>query len=293
MEQINKETGHPRRVSRKVPAPAKVKVEPKKPSPKPKVKAEPKAAAAAGGKPAAAPKKSGGNPAWRGGGGSAPPMQGLKYVNKGAPNCLAGKCFLITGTLDSLERDECEDLIKKYGGTISKSVPKKKKLDYAIVGADAGPSKLIKLKEKGTPQIDENDLLTLLRDSLPPDEKANEPPVGTMKEADLGDVAQASVKGASATSDASAAAARSAAASAANVDSGPPPAKIVYDEAHSLWTEKYKPKTQKDLVGNFQLVKKVNEWLKVWNSPSGPPRERAVVRHYRLLFVCAFRVCFR
>ena len=278
MEQVNKETGHPRRIARKVPVPVKVEP-PKEPSPKPKVKAEPKAAAAAGkgSAAAAAPKKSGGNPAWRGGGGGAPPMQGLKHINKGAPNCLSGKCFLITGTLESMERDDCEDLIKKYGGTISKSVPKKKALHYALVGTDAGPSKLLKLEEKGTPQIDEDGLLTLLRDSLPPDEKAKEPPVGTMKEADLGEpIAQASVMGAAAASDASAAAARSAAVSAADVESGPPPAKIVYDEAHSLWTEKYKPKSQKDLVGNFQLVKKVNEWLKVWNSSSGPPRERAV-----------------
>jgi replication factor C subunit 1 len=203
-------------------------------------------------------------------------MQGLKYINKGAPGCLRGKSFLITGVLESLERDDCEKLIQKYGGTIIKSVPKKKHLDYAIVGEDAGPSKLTKLEEKGTPKIDENGLLTMLRDSLPPEQKAKEPEVGTQITPDI-DIATVSVQGAKATSARNAASADSAAASAASANSGPRPVKALPDPAHSLWTEKYKPKTTKDLVGNFQLVQKVNSWLKVWSSAQGPPEKRAVL----------------
>lgn len=277
MEQINDETATQRPIKRIVP----------KPKPKPEPKAEAKSKPAKQEKPASAPSSSaapstaqakprasgGGNPNWRGGAGKPPPMQGLKYINKGAPGCLRGKCFLITGVLESLDRDDCEKLILKYGGTITKSVPKKKKLDYAIVGEDAGPSKLTKLKEKGTPQIDENGLLTMLRDSLPPEQKANEPEVGTQITPEL-DIATATVKGAKTTSVPSRASASSTTASAA---AHTPPAKALPDPAHSLWTEKYKPKTSKDLVGNFNLVQKVNGWLQVWNSPAAPPEKRAVL----------------
>lgn len=45
--------------------------------------------------------------------------------------------------MDSLEREEAEELIKKHGGQISHSVSKK--LDYIIVGDEAGPTKMAKV----------------------------------------------------------------------------------------------------------------------------------------------------
>eukprot|EP01052_Picozoa_sp_SAG31_P024206 SAG31_NODE_2043_length_6582_cov_2.798952_8_plen_101_part_00 len=42
-----------------------------------------------------------------------PPLAGMKVIPRGAPNCLRGKAFLISGTMESLERDEAEALIKK------------------------------------------------------------------------------------------------------------------------------------------------------------------------------------
>jgi replication factor C subunit 1 len=284
MDQTNVETGNKRTIKRIMPKPEpkpkpvkQEKVKQEKVAPAPAKASSSASAASAPAKPRAS---GGGNPNWRGGAGKAPPQQGLKHINKGAPNCLKNKCFLITGVLDSLDREDCEKLIQKYGGTISKSVPKKKKLDYAIIGEDAGPSKLKKLDEKPeTKQIDENGLLTMLRDSLSPEDKAKEPEVGTMITPDL-DIATVSVKGTSATPATNAANTASIAASAASaaaVASGPAPVKVPPNPAHSLWTEKYKPKTTKDLVGNFQVVNKVNNWLKVWSSPQSPPEKRAVL----------------
>ncbi len=59
----------------------------------------------------------------------------------------SGKTFLFTGKLQRFKREEIKDLIESLGGTNLSSVSKK--LDYLIVGEDAG-SKLIKAKEIGT-----------------------------------------------------------------------------------------------------------------------------------------------
>ncbi|XP_018342281.1 PREDICTED: replication factor C subunit 1 isoform X1 [Trachymyrmex septentrionalis] len=86
---------------------------------------------------------------------------GSKEIPTGAENCLAGVSFLITGVLDSLERNEAEDLIQKYGGRTVKSVSNK--VNYIIVGDEAGPAKLAKASNLGIKQISEDDLLEMIR----------------------------------------------------------------------------------------------------------------------------------
>ena len=44
---------------------------------------------------------------------------------QGAPNCLEGLTFVISGVLDSIERDQASELIKKYGGRVTSAVSKK------------------------------------------------------------------------------------------------------------------------------------------------------------------------
>ncbi|MGL4641651.1 MAG: BRCT domain-containing protein, partial [Cetobacterium sp.] len=61
-----------------------------------------------------------------------------------------GKTFLFTGKLQKFKREEIKDLIESLGGTNLSSVSKK--LDYLIVGEDAG-SKLKKAEELGTVKI--------------------------------------------------------------------------------------------------------------------------------------------
>ena len=63
---------------------------------------------------------------------------------------LLGKTFLFTGKLQKFKREEIKDLIESLGGINLSSVSKK--LDYLIVGEDAG-SKLTKAKEIGTINI--------------------------------------------------------------------------------------------------------------------------------------------
>jgi len=72
---------------------------------------------------------------------------------------LAGKTFVLTGTLSSLTRDEAKKMIEDAGGKVTGSVSKK--TDYVVAGAEAG-SKLDKAKELGVAVIDEEQMRELL-----------------------------------------------------------------------------------------------------------------------------------
>jgi DNA ligase (NAD+) len=74
------------------------------------------------------------------------------------PN-IAGKTFVVTGTLPTLKRDEAKDLIKSAGGKVTDSVSKK--TNYLVVGAEAG-SKLEKAQSLGVPCLSEEELLKLI-----------------------------------------------------------------------------------------------------------------------------------
>ena len=56
---------------------------------------------------------------------------------------MEGLTFVITGVLESLERDDAKRLIEKHGGKVTGNVSKK--TSYLVVGRDAGESKLSKV----------------------------------------------------------------------------------------------------------------------------------------------------
>jgi DNA ligase (NAD+) len=74
------------------------------------------------------------------------------------PN-IAGKTFVVTGTLPTLKRDEAKALIQSAGGKVTDSVSKK--THYLVVGAEAG-SKLEKAQSLGVQCLSEEELLNLL-----------------------------------------------------------------------------------------------------------------------------------
>jgi DNA ligase (NAD+) len=73
---------------------------------------------------------------------------------------LAGKTFVLTGTLAHFSRDEAKKMIEDAGGRVSGSVSKK--TDYVVAGEEAG-SKLDKAKELGVKVIDEKEMEGLLK----------------------------------------------------------------------------------------------------------------------------------
>lgn len=72
---------------------------------------------------------------------------------------LAGKTFVLTGTLPHLTRQEASDKIEAAGGKVASSVSKK--TSYVVAGEEAG-SKLTRAQELGVPVIDEATLLSML-----------------------------------------------------------------------------------------------------------------------------------
>ena len=86
---------------------------------------------------------------------------GVNFESHAAPvgDALAGKTFVLTGTLEQFTRDEAKAMIEAQGGKVSGSVSKK--TSYVVAGEAAG-SKLRKAQELGIPVLSESDLLTML-----------------------------------------------------------------------------------------------------------------------------------
>jgi DNA ligase (NAD+) len=72
---------------------------------------------------------------------------------------LVGQTFVVTGTLESMSRDEAQEALIALGAKVSKSVSKK--TSYVVVGAEPG-SKAAKAEELGVPMLDEKGFLALL-----------------------------------------------------------------------------------------------------------------------------------
>ncbi|MCP6727004.1 MAG: NAD-dependent DNA ligase LigA [Patescibacteria group bacterium] len=89
-------------------------------------------------------------------------LSGVKIINpkKRPVGALQGKTFVLTGSLDSLSRDEAKERIKSKGGKTAESVSLN--TDYVVSGKDSG-SKLERAKELGVRVLTEKEFIKLLR----------------------------------------------------------------------------------------------------------------------------------
>ena len=87
---------------------------------------------------------------------------GLRLQEEGPPpgeGPLAGKTFVLTGTLPELTREQASEMIVAAGGRVTGSVSRK--TDYVVAGESAG-SKLAQAEKLGVEVIDEDGLRALL-----------------------------------------------------------------------------------------------------------------------------------
>ncbi|RLB20698.1 MAG: NAD-dependent DNA ligase LigA, partial [Deltaproteobacteria bacterium] len=84
----------------------------------------------------------------------------IEAPSKPTPSPIAGKTFVLTGTLSSMTRSQAKELIEQLGGKVSSSVSAA--TDYLVAGDSPG-SKLTKAREKGTTILNEEEFLRLLR----------------------------------------------------------------------------------------------------------------------------------
>lgn len=166
---------------------------------------------------------------------TGPIAPGSKEIPQGAPNCLAGLTFVFTGELESLAREDAQDLVKRYGGKVT-TAPSGK-TSYVVIGTDAGPSKLQKIASLGISTLSEDGLLDLIRNSAPQGEKPFSDEQ-IMKNTFVPHASPAKL----------------------------PKVTVVYPKnpEHELWTDRYAPQSAADLIGNHSNYEKIVQWLQNW-----------------------------
>jgi len=216
--------------------------------------------------PAPPPKEEGAKFDWRaaqGGGNAAapPPMAGTLEIPEGENNCLLGKSFVFTGLLKTIGRDEAIALVKKYGGKVT-GAPSSK-TDFVVLGDDAGPSKLRKIKEHGIRTIDEQGLFYLIK-TLPGEGgsgKAAEKAKQKQEEAERKVREQAAEMERLEKARKAEAAKAQAAAVARGAVAAAPAAPLA-----QLWTTKYAPTAMNQICGNKAQVERIQTWLHNWHT---------------------------
>lgn len=198
-----------------------------------------------------------------GGNAAAAPAAPAGELPEGEEECLSGLTFVFTGVLQTIGRDEAQALVKRYGGKVTGQPSSK--TSFVVLGGDAGPSKLAKIKANGIKTIDENGLFDLIR-KLPAFGGTGK---GAQKAQEKKKAEEEKVKQQVAEMEAeekakkleAEKAAKKLAASRGPTSSAPvEPAKA----PDMLLTSKYAPTQLNHICGNKAQVEKIQNWLRNW-----------------------------
>ena len=210
------------------------------------------------------------------------PLAGTREIPEGADNCLSGLTFVFTGQLDSLGRDEGQDLVKRYGGKTT-TAPSSK-TDYVILGNDAGPKKLETIDKHKLKTINEEGLFALIK-TMPADGGSG---VAAAKATEKREAEEKKVQRAAEDmareieKEEKNKKSRLSGKAKAPHTGGPQ----VEDR---LWTVKYAPMQINQICGNKSQVEKLQTWLRNWHNsakanfkkggPDGSGLYRTVIIH--------------
>ncbi|KAG6023324.1 hypothetical protein E4U41_002049 [Claviceps citrina] len=198
-----------------------------------------------------------------GGNASAQPMAEVE-LPEGEDECLSGLSFVFTGVLQTIGRDEAQALVKRYGGKVTGQPSSK--TSFVVLGDDAGPSKLAKIKSHGIKTIDENGLFDLIR-KLPAyggsgkgAQKAQE-----KKKAEEDKMKQQIAEMEAEEEKKKAEAARAAKRLAQARGTAAPLSQPPCQPPVQLLTSKYAPTQLSHICGNKAQVEKIQKWLRNWS----------------------------
>ena len=195
-----------------------------------------------------------------GGNAAVAPSQPAGDLPEGEEECLSGLTFVFTGVLTTIGRDDAQALVKRYGGKVTGQPSSK--TSFVVLGEDAGPSKLAKIKSQGIKTIDEHGLFDLIR-KLPAyggsgkgAQKAQE-----KKKADQDKILKQAAEMEAEEKARKAAEAKAATKAAARGASSRPTQPAPNAQ---LLTTKYAPTQLGHICGNKAAVEKIQSWLKNW-----------------------------
>ncbi|XP_051020640.1 replication factor C subunit 1 isoform X1 [Acomys russatus] len=226
-----------------------------------------------------------------------PKALGSKEIPKGADNCLEGLTFVITGVLESIEREEAKSLIERYGGKVTGNVSKK--TNYLVMGRDSGQSKSDKAAALGTKILDEDGLLDLIR-TMPgkkskyeiaaeaemKKEKSNLD--GTPQKSSHGKRKSSPTKKESEFKKSKLTPQKDSPAKAGRKEASVPRRGLDLKETHGrgggstgeslLWVDKYKPTSLRNIIGqqgDQSCANKLLRWLRNWHKGSPDEKKHA------------------
>ncbi|KAJ1849650.1 DNA replication factor C complex subunit Rfc1 [Coemansia sp. RSA 2708] len=217
-------------------------------------------------------------------------IAGSVELPDGAPGCLDGLKFVVTGEFVGLSREGITDLIKSFGGQVTSAVSGK--TSYLVVGNDPGSSKIKKAKTLKTRCLHEDDLLKLIRSSKTSEPQAVEEPEAPA----VKDEPSSSAKPAAApASNADAPMASSPQGdrveaelglvskgkeAATQLSQSSQPVAEADGQSHppsELWTDKYRPTKLRDLCGHKEPAKRILRWLSVWANGEVPAKRSVLI----------------
>ncbi|CAF0728305.1 unnamed protein product [Rotaria sp. Silwood1] len=203
-----------------------------------------------------------------------PDAPGSKTIPDGASNCLKNLTFVISGILESLERDECKSLIEKYGGRVTGSISSK--TTYLLVGRDGGESKVEKARDLKVKIISEDDLLQMIATRPGYDETPKKIPTSTSQPLPPPSPVKSKPTAFNTVGDVDKAKTSLSTPPTINNDTPTTP-KLSVDESTLMWADKYKPRTIKNLIGqqgDKSCVQKLIVWLRDWYKHHGRSDEK-------------------
>ncbi|KAK7192528.1 hypothetical protein DPSP01_008832 [Paraphaeosphaeria sporulosa] len=235
---------------------------------------------------------------WRqkagGGNADAAPVGGDSgSMPSGSETCLAGLTFVFTGVLQRWGRTEAQELVKRHGGKVTGQPSKN--TTYIVLGQDAGPSKLRKIKELNIKTIDEDGLTALIEKLTAAGNQGDSKAQAAYKEKQRKEEEKIKAQAAEMEKEEQTrlkALKTAETAQNGKVSSAPTSASANSSEPavdSRLWTTKYAPSSLNQICGNKATVERLQRWLQRFPKslktnfklagPDGSGSFRAVILH--------------